>query len=69
MRVHLHRQRQKSGLAVLSIEVSEYRWAKVLERYGLDQNKADDREAMAKALSRWLALALVAIEEAEEDFK
>ena len=56
-RVQLHRQRRKSGLAVLtSIEVGEDFWAKVLKHYGLlDPNKADDRKAMIIALSKWLA--------------
>lgn len=57
-------ERQKSGVVVLSIEVSEERWAHVLKHCGLlDSNKADDRKAMAEALSQYLALSLIKTEE------
>lgn len=56
-RVQLHRQRQKSGRAVLaSVEVGEDFWTDTLVRCGLlDPNKADNRKAMSIALSKWLA--------------
>jgi hypothetical protein len=56
-RVQLHRQRQKSGRAVLtSVEVGEDFWTDTLVHCGLlDPSETDDRKAMSIALSKWLA--------------